>query len=128
MLIETPATPANDLDLQKSIELKCSECYGAMSIANAIGGTPSRDWHIARKFKLADLIAEAGRRGLDMSGWKTAVDHGTLCDSKAFIEAAQKIHRIHHQGAKLTAEGWYCDDGTVFLGTTVEAAAEAIFA
>lgn len=122
------ATPVKDNDLKKAIELKCSECYAAMAIANAFGGSQSAEWILVRKFTLADLIAEANRRGLDMAEWKTAVDNAILCDSKPFTEAAQKLHRIQDHGAKLTEDGWYCDDGTVFLGSTVQAATEAIFA
>jgi hypothetical protein len=121
------ATPVSDHILRHAIELKCSGCYGAMSIANALGGSQTEDWKIARAHKLVDLIAEARRRQLDMATWKTAVDDAILCDSEPAREAFDKIRRLEQQGAFLSDDGWRCDDGTVPLGTTVDVALEAVF-
>ena len=119
------AMEVNDRVLQQAIELKCSECYGAMSVANRLGGSPSEDWIVARSNKLADLIADAMYlRKLDMATWKTAVVGSLLCDSQPFRDAVAKIHELLRHDAKLTKNGWYCDG--VYLADTVAGALEAI--
>ena len=86
--------PVSNEVLRKAIELKCSAFYTAMSVANALGGSKSNDWIIARSNSLVDLIEEANRRNLDMSEWKTAVDSINLCDSEPFITATKKIQKV----------------------------------
>ena len=116
--------PASDRDLQKAIELKCSQCYRAMSVANSLGGSPSRDWTLARAHKLPDLVAEARRRQLDMASWKPAVIEEVLCDTAPYRDAIARIHRLESHGATLSDEGWRLDG--VYLGQTVQDAIEGI--
>lgn len=118
------STPVPDRVLRSAIELKCSECYGALSMANALGGSPSADWLCARAHKLADLVAEVRQRKLDMADWKAAVDNKTLCDTPAYCRAIKEIHEVEQHGATLTDKGWYLDG--VFLGDTVKDAHNAI--
>lgn len=116
--------PAKDSEIRSAIELKCSACYGAMSVANALGGSQTADWRLARRYKLVDLIAEANRRGLDMTDWKTAVMQERLCDTAPFVKAGELLEKLQSHDAVLSEHGWLLDG--VFIGTDVATAIESI--
>jgi hypothetical protein len=60
--------------LIKAIRLKCENCYGAMSFANALGGYPSPQWILCHSYSLKDLLEEAKNRKLDLSQISTEID------------------------------------------------------
>ena len=76
-----------DADLRKAIELRCSACFGAMNVANAVAGRETVPWRIVRDFALRALLAEAQERGLDVSTWKTAVEEEPLTASRYYRRA-----------------------------------------
>lgn len=61
-------------DLTKAISLKCANCYGAMSFANALGGYQDIPWQLCHKYPLKDLIEEAENRNIDLSNVNAAVE------------------------------------------------------
>lgn len=74
-------TPVSDADLLHAIELRCSECFGAMNFANALGGSKSVPWELVRTYSFLDLVDKAIERGLDVMGIKAAVDHRPIQDT-----------------------------------------------
>lgn len=116
--------PVKDSVLRAAIELKTSECYGSLSVANMLGGSPSAEWTLARANKLIDLIAEAQARDLDLTNWKTVVCKTPVLESPAFIAADMRLTKLH--GTQRLATGWFKDG--VFLGQTADQAIEALFA
>lgn len=75
ILEEIVKTPVSDAALIKAIELRCSECFPAMNIANALAGYETIEWKIVRAFSLVDMVREARKRGIDLSGrWWSSVD------------------------------------------------------
>lgn len=113
-----------DRVIKEAVELKLSSCYPAMSMANAIGGSRSQVWDVARGNKVVDLIASAIARGMDVSKWKTAVDGKDIAESGAYNSAISIISRLTESGAKLNKNGWYSDG--VFLGNDVKSAIECL--
>jgi hypothetical protein len=89
---ETTITqPISDADLRKAICLKLSECFGAMNIANAIGGTPSVAWTVARQHRLAELVADALDRGLPVGEFRAAVDNTPFMETKSYMRLREEI-------------------------------------
>jgi hypothetical protein len=87
ILKETVETPVSDAQLIKAIELRCSECFPAMNIANALGGYPSIEWKIVREFSLVDMVREANKRGIDLAGRKAAVGDQLVTERPIYQEA-----------------------------------------
>lgn len=87
----TISTPVSDKDLQKAIELRISECYGAMSIANALGGSRSIPWDLARNHRLPELVADALDRGLDLKSFRASVDETPFMDCKSYMRIREEI-------------------------------------
>jgi hypothetical protein len=77
--------------LRKATELRMSDCYGAMSIANVLGGSPSHEWDLARKYRLADLVAEALDRGLPVGEFRSAVEGKRLIDCRCYLRLKEEI-------------------------------------
>lgn len=82
-------TPVSDAALIKAIELRCSECFPAMNIANALGGSPSIEWEIVRTFSLVDMVREARKRGIDLSGRKAAVGDHLVTERPIYQDAVR---------------------------------------
>jgi len=57
-------TVPTDGDIKKAIELRTSECFGAMNIVNALAGIETDAWYLVRHYTLAELKAEAEKRGI----------------------------------------------------------------
>jgi hypothetical protein len=68
-------------DVLEAISLKCSTCYGAMSIANRVGGTPTVAWQLCHTYPLAQIIQEAQERGLALDSVRVAVGDELVQDS-----------------------------------------------
>ena len=63
-----------DAALKKAIQLLISECFGAMNIANALGGSQTPEWEVIHGGnKVSEIFAEAKKRGMDLKGLKAAV-------------------------------------------------------
>ena len=82
--------PVKDSDLLHAIELRCSECFPAMNIANALGGSRTVPWDLVRTYSLVEMLQEAKDRGLDLSNLKAAVDGRKVVESKAYAMASSK--------------------------------------
>ena len=63
-----------DKDLTKAISLKCANCYGALSFANALGGSQDVPWQLCHKYPLKDLLEEAEQRKIDLTNVNAAVE------------------------------------------------------
>lgn len=74
-------------DLIEAISLKCSNLYGAMAFANALGGSKTTSWELCYKYPLYDLIAEAEDRRIDLSIVDTAVEVQPVMDSMYYKRA-----------------------------------------
>lgn len=87
----TISQPVPDSVLRKAIELRISQCFGAMNMANALGGSPSPEWDVARSHRLPELVADALDRGLPVREFKAAVDNTPFCDTKAYLRVREEI-------------------------------------
>lgn len=75
-----------DKDLIHAIELLISECFGAMNIANALGGIETKPWKIVRSSSLVELVKEAVNRKINLKELKSAVDKTPFMESKAYAK------------------------------------------
>jgi hypothetical protein len=90
--LEEPAYQPTDKELQEAIELRCSECFPAMNIANSIGGnTKSIEWRLVRSFSLVELIKEAMLRGLPVEQFKSAVGGKPIKNTTIYLAAMRAI-------------------------------------
>lgn len=80
MLTLTTSTEIDDATLQKAIELRISECFGALNIANALGGHQSLEWQVVRAFTPRELFDEARARKLPLETFKGAVADNAIAD------------------------------------------------
>ncbi len=87
----TITKPVSDADLKEAICLMVSECFGAMCIANALGGSPSVPWEIVRKHRLAELVADALDRLLPVRDFKAAVTGTPFMETKAYLRLRDEI-------------------------------------
>jgi hypothetical protein len=62
-----------------------------MSIANAMGGTPSLPWKLARDYSLDTLIADALDRKLPVRDFKAAVTGTPFMETKAYLRVRELI-------------------------------------
>ena len=84
-----PDRPISDASLIKAIELRCSECFPAMNLANQLGGYPSTEWEIVRTYSLVDMVREANKRGIDLTGRKAAVGDDLVTDRPIYQRAVE---------------------------------------
>lgn len=87
----TITVPVSDADLLQAIRLQLSSCFAAMSIANALGGSPIPAWGLARKHRLAELVSDALDRGLDVRSLKSAVDEIPFVDCSRYLKLREEI-------------------------------------
>ena len=86
------ATPVSDAELLHAIELRCSECFGAMNFANALGGSETTEWKLVREYSFLVMVDEAIKRGLDVMGVKSAVDKRPIQETviwKSYLAAKE---------------------------------------
>ena len=76
-----------DTELKDAIALRCSKCFGALNIANALGGDDSIPWKLVRTYSLVDLIQEAQARKLDLSTTNAAVEGGRVVATEIYQKA-----------------------------------------
>ena len=77
--------------LQKAIELRISGCFPAMNVANSIGGSPSPEWDLVRKYGLDELVADALDRGMPVADFKAAVTGERFTDCKLYLKVRDII-------------------------------------
>lgn len=82
---------ASGEDVQKAVQIIASECFGAMRIANAMGGVQTVPWQIVHNNSWADIVAEAKARGLKFEEMKCAVTDTPLTRSATYQYAAGLI-------------------------------------
>lgn len=75
-------------ELKQAICLKCANCYGAMSFANALGGSKTDAWYLCHTHTLKELLAEANELKLDLSGLKCAVEEQPIEETLYYKRAA----------------------------------------
>lgn len=78
-----------DKSLLEAIQLLISECFSAMNIANALGGSKTDEWRIIREHPIADIFGEAKKRNLLTAGIKAAVGDRTIENTwaKKYLES-----------------------------------------
>lgn len=86
--VPTTLETAKPEDIKDAIHLKSANCWCALSIANALGGTPSPGWDLAHAIPLKRLIEVAKERNIDLAGLKSAVDGIPVEESLYFRRAA----------------------------------------
>lgn len=71
-------------DVERALELIFSECFGAMKMANLLGGSKDNPWKLIHSFSLDEIFAEAKRMGIDLRSIKPAIlgDDKTIDDLK----------------------------------------------
>ncbi len=89
----TPTTlkTASVTDIKDAVRLKCANCYGAMAMANAIGGSRTPGWDLCHGHSLKEILAEAKEQQIDLSGVKSAVDDKPVETTLYFQRAAGTI-------------------------------------
>lgn len=78
-------------DLKEAICLKCANCYGAMSFANALGGSRTDAWFLCHTYTLKQLLEEARQQNLDLSGLKCAVENQPIEETLYYKRASGLI-------------------------------------
>lgn len=77
--------------LRKAIELRISSCFTAMNIANSIGGSPSPEWDLVRKYSLPELVADALDRGMPVAEFRAAVTDEKFTDCRLYLKVRDEI-------------------------------------
>lgn len=81
-------------DLIKAISLKCSNPYGAMSFANALGGSRTTPWELCHTYPLYDLITEAENRNINLAEVNTSVEVQPVMDSMYYKRAKGLVTEV----------------------------------
>lgn len=83
--------PVKNEDLVEAISLKISKHFGALNIANALGGSPSVAWQVVRRTSLSEMVADALDRGLDVKSIKAAVDGTPFVETESYLRVRSEI-------------------------------------
>ena len=91
----------SDENLLKGASLRFSRHFGALSMANRIGGEQTDAWLVARLHVL-DILDEIEKRGLDISKQEVALSDCECCPSLIIETLLYKLSqkpevRIHWQ-------------------------------
>lgn len=86
-------------ELKQAICLKCANCYGALSFANALGGSKTDAWILCHAYTLKQLLEEAKNLNLDLSGLKCAVENQPIEETLYYKRAAGLITEQEFQTA-----------------------------
>lgn len=81
---------SNDV-LKKAVELRMSDVFPSMNVANAIGGTQTDAWRLCRQESLAELIAESLDRGLPVSEFRCEVTDKKFMDCRSYLRVREEI-------------------------------------
>lgn len=67
--------PPDPEAVKEAIRLRCANCFSAMRIANALGGSRTPAWELAHNYSLKRLLDHAQETKIDLSGLLSAVDN-----------------------------------------------------
>jgi hypothetical protein len=87
MITITPKQEA----VREAIRLKSANCWGALSMANALGGSKTEAWDLAHTYPLKDLIAHARENNILTADLKAAVDETPVEQSLYFRRATGEL-------------------------------------
>lgn len=85
--------------LKQAICLKCANCYGAMSFANAIGGSKTDAWALCHAYELKQLLEEAEAQGLDLGDARAAVTNEPVRETLYYRRATGELSEAEFQKA-----------------------------
>lgn len=85
--------------LKKAISLKCANCYGAMSMCNALGGMATDEWILCHAYTLKQLLDEANSLGLDLSDVKSSIDDKPVKETLYYKRATGEMTEQEFQTA-----------------------------
>ena len=77
--------------LKEAICLKCANCYGAMSFANALGGSKTDAWLLCHAYSLKVLLGEAAAQKIDLNGLVSAIDNQPIEQTMYYRRATGAI-------------------------------------
>lgn len=83
------ARDASEGELTQAIAIWCSPVFPAMSIAHAVGGSPSATWKLISDYSLPELITAAEEAGIDLSTVDAAVEGGKITETKTYKKAKE---------------------------------------
>ena len=86
--VPTTLEPATPEQIRGAVSLKCANCYGAMSFANAIGGALCAEWVLCHAHTLKALLAFATAQGISLDGLLSAVDKTPVQETLYYRRAA----------------------------------------
>lgn len=92
-------TLVSDKDLTEAIQLKCSPCYGAMSFANALGGSKTIPWTLCHSQTLETLLDEADARGISLEGIVCSVEKQPIKETLYYKRAKRLMTEQEFQKA-----------------------------
>lgn len=75
---------SNDL-LKKAIELRINDCFGALNMANSLGGVSTTEWELVRQHGLDALVEEALDRLMPVGDFKASVDGKRFTECKVYL-------------------------------------------
>jgi hypothetical protein len=118
----TVVQPVRDDDLIQAIAIRCSPVFGALSMANALGGARTDAWRAVREFTLVQLVDDALTRGLDLTALKAACCDVLVIDTPPFHGAVGYDPRPrcwlcgHHHWVPADGQALSCGDARQFRG------------
>lgn len=77
--------------LTKAVCILGAECFGALSMANAMGGMQTEEWQILHNNTWFDIVSEAKASGIDFSKLECAVTKTPLLWSATIRYALGEI-------------------------------------
>lgn len=84
----TTEVKITDQNLKDAIAIRCSPCFGALNVANALGGSETTEWALIRTFSAVAIVKEIEARGIDITALPCAVEKDTLVvDSQTYQKA-----------------------------------------
>ena len=89
MIAERTTThPITDADVKKALGLRCAMCFHALAFCRALGRADEpNEWWLASNYTTEVLLAEADRRGIDLSDVETEIEHQPLLQSMKYQRA-----------------------------------------
>ena len=86
----TRAVPISDEAVIKALQLRCSQVYPALALANAFAGADTDEWWLVHNHSLPELLAEADRRQITLdqiSGCMPDIDPPLLVNCPRYANA-----------------------------------------
>ena len=78
-------------DITAAIELMINKCFPALSVANALGGSDTIPWRLAREIGFAELVASAREHGVDIAGLRGNVDGRSILSAPIYAKARREL-------------------------------------